>query len=78
MSSCVLEVSAFSQTAVVFKPDRVVFGRVARGQAFVGSTDVEYSGPLDWKIEEAIVAKDLPFEATLSELPRHPGRWAIG
>ena len=69
-----LKVSAVSQTDVVFKPDRVSFGTVARGQASVQSMDVEYNGTLDWKIEEVIVAKELPFEATLSELVRRPGK----
>ena len=66
--------SAVSQTDVVFKPDRVSFGTVACGQASVQSMDVEYNGALDWKIEEVIVAKELPFEVTLSELVRRPGK----
>jgi len=73
-SSCVIKVSAVSQSDVVFKPDRVSFGTVAPGQMFVGSMDVEYHGSLDWKIEEVVVAKELPFEATLTELVRQPGK----
>ena len=43
-SSCVLEVSAVSQTDVVFKPDRIInFGSVVRGQVSAQSIDVEYS-----------------------------------
>ncbi len=73
-SRCKLTVSAVSQTDVVFKPDRVNFGTVARGQTPVESIDVEYHGALDWRIEEAIVAKELPFEVTWSELVRRPGK----
>ena len=71
---CVLTVSAVSQTDVLFKPDRVNFGNVELGQSSVQCTDIEYNGPLDWKIKEVIVAKALPVEATLSELVREPGK----
>jgi len=74
-SSCVLKVSAISRTDVAFKPDRMIsFGTVTHGQASVRSMDVEYTGTLDWKIEGVIVAKELPFEVTLSELVRRPGK----
>ena len=68
-SRCVLKVSAVSQTDLVFKPDRVGFGTVAHGHGSVQSIDVASHGALDWKIEEVIVAKELPFTAKLHELP---------
>jgi hypothetical protein len=74
-SACVLKVSAVSQTDVVFKPDFVIsFGTAARGRASVRSVDVEYHGALDWKIQEVIVARELPLEATLSAPVRRPGK----
>ncbi len=73
-SRCKITVSAVSQTDVVFKPDRVNFGTVAGGQTPVETIDVEYHGALDWKIEEAIVGEELPFEVTWSELVRRPGK----
>jgi hypothetical protein len=73
-SSCLLKVSAVSQTDVVFRPERVSFGTVAGGQVSVQSVDIEYSGVLAWKIREVIVAKELPFEAALSESVRQPGK----
>ncbi len=73
-TNCVIKVSAVSQTDLVFEPDRVNFGEVPHGQVSVGSTDIEYHGPSDWKIKEVIVAKDSPFVATVTELFRRPGR----
>ncbi len=76
-SSCVLKVSALSQTDVVFKPDRIInLGEVVRGRTSAQSIDVEYSGTLAWQIKKVIVAQDSQIEATLSEPVRRPGQIA--
>ncbi len=74
VSTCVLNVSAVSQTNVVFNPDMINFGTVARGQASTETIDVEFNGTRDWKIEEVVVAKGLPLEVALGERVRRPGK----
>ncbi len=76
VSTCVLKVSVVSQTDVVFNPDKIAFGTVARGQARTETIDVEYNGTRDWKIEEVVVAERLPLKAALGELVRRPGKVA--
>ncbi len=66
-STCKLEVSAISQTDVVIKPGRVSFGSIERGAAPSQTIDIEYLGQLDWKVEEVVVAKELPFTTVLNE-----------
>jgi len=73
-TACVLKVSAVSQADVVFKPDRISFDTATRGRVSVQSIDVEYNGSFAWKVENVIIAKKLPFEATLRELVRQPGK----
>ena len=73
-TACLLKVSAVSQTDVVFKPGWVSLGTVPHGQTAAQSIDVEYRGARDWRIEEVIVAEDLPFEATLSAPVRQSGK----
>jgi hypothetical protein len=75
-ASCLLKVSAVSQTDLVFKPERVGFGPVACGRASVQSIDVEYHGTFDWRIEEVVVPKGLPLAAKLHELVRRPDKVA--
>src|SRR5262249_51791742 len=73
VSSAELKVSAFSRADVVFNPGPVNFGTVSTGQAATQTIDLEYAGTLNWTVSE-VIAKDLPIEATLSELYRRPGQ----
>jgi hypothetical protein len=74
VSSAELKVAATSRADVVFNPDAVNFGTVARGQAPAQAIDVEYAGPLAWQITEVVVAKDQPLEASQKELYRRQGQ----
>jgi hypothetical protein len=73
VSTAELKVTANSRNDVVFNPGQISFGSVSLGQTSSQTIDVEYAGVLDWKLTEA-VTKDLPFEATYSELYRRPGQ----
>jgi hypothetical protein len=73
-AACVLTVSAVSQTDVVFEPDRISFGTVARGRTSVQSIDIEYKGASPWTIQNVIIAKELPLEASVSDLVRQTGK----
>ena len=73
-SSADVKVSASSRADVVFNPGDVEFGAVDHGQSVSQTVDVEYAGPADWRIAELVVGKDQPFEATLTESYRKPGR----
>ena len=73
-SSADVKVSATSRQDVVFNPGDVEFGAVDHGQAVSQTVDVEYAGPLDWKITELTVGKDQPFEAAPTETYRKPGK----
>jgi Protein of unknown function (DUF1573) len=68
-SSAELRVTANSRPDVVFNPGEVNFGSVPHGTSPTQTIDVEYAGMLDWKVNEAI-AKDMPFEVSVSELYR--------
>src|ERR1700676_22460 len=56
-SSADVKVSAVSRADVVFNPGDVEFGAAERGQAVSQTVDVEYAGPLDWRISELVVGK---------------------
>jgi Protein of unknown function (DUF1573) len=73
-SSADVKVTASSRADVVFNPGDVEFGAVDHGQAVSQTVDVEYAGPVDWRISELVVGKDQPFEATQTEFKRQPGR----
>jgi hypothetical protein len=73
-SSADIKVSANSRADIVFNPGEVNLGTVAAGAAPTQNVDVEYAGPLNWTVSEAMVAKDLPLEAGLKELYRQPGK----
>jgi hypothetical protein len=73
-STCKLNVSATSQTDVAVKPNQLNFGRVTRGQTPTRTIDIEYLGNHDWKVEEVVVAKELPITTKLNELERRPGQ----
>jgi hypothetical protein len=74
VSSAELKVTANSRADVVFNPGEVGFGSVTRGQTVTQSIDVEYAGALKWEINEVVVGKDLPFQATAKEWYRRPGQ----
>jgi hypothetical protein len=71
ISSAELKVTANGRADVVFNPGQVDFATVARGQTPVKHVDVEYAGKVDWKVGE-ILAKDVPFTATIQEVYRRP------
>ncbi len=73
-SSAEIKVTAMSRADVVFNPGDVSFGAVDRGQAVSQIVDVDYAGPLDWHISELVLAKNQPFEATVAETYRKPGK----
>jgi hypothetical protein len=73
-SSADVKVTASSRADVVFNPGDVEFGAVDHGQAASQTVDVEYAGPLDWRISELVVGKDQPFEASQTETYRKPGK----
>jgi hypothetical protein len=73
-SSADVKVSAVSRADVVFNPGDVEFGAVDRGKAVSQTVDVEYAGPLDWRVSELVVPKGLPFDATEAETYRKQGR----
>jgi hypothetical protein len=74
VSSCELRISAVSRQDIVFNPGQVTFGTVSRGQPAAQTIDIEYAGALNWQVKEVVVGKELPFEATLSDLYRRPGQ----
>jgi hypothetical protein len=74
VSTAEVKVSANSRADVVFNPGEVNFGSVTRGQAAEQTIDVEYAGTLNWTISDAVVGKDLPFEAKVAEWYRRPGQ----
>jgi hypothetical protein len=60
---------------VVFNPGSVDFGLVQRGQTPSQFLDVEYSGPLDWRLVEIVKNAGAPFQLSVEELYRQsPGR----
>ena len=73
-SSADVKVTATSRADVVFNPGDVEFGAVDHGQTASQTVDVEYAGPLDWRISEVVVGKEQPFEASESETYRKPGK----
>jgi hypothetical protein len=75
ISKAQLRVIANSRADVVFNPGQVSFGTVTRGQAVTQTIDVEYAGKLAWQVNE-VVAKDVPYNVTISELYRERGRLA--
>jgi hypothetical protein len=73
-SSADIKVSAVSRADIVFNPGEVNLGTVATGTAPTQNVDVEYAGPLNWTVSEAMVAKDLPLQTSVKELYRRPGQ----
>ncbi len=74
ISSAEIRVSANSRADIVFNPGEVNLGTVAPGTAPAQSVDVEYAGALNWTVTDAVVAKDVPLEASVKELYRRPGQ----
>ncbi|NBO93846.1 MAG: DUF1573 domain-containing protein [Planctomycetia bacterium] len=73
ISSAELRVSAFGRTDVVFNPGQIAFGVVGAGDTPTKTVDVEYVGPLDWKINE-VIARDVPYLVEMRESFRRPGQ----
>jgi hypothetical protein len=68
-----IKITANSRTDIVFNPGSVNFGNTSIGKKATQTIDVEYAGQLDWKIEE-INGNEGPFETSLKELYRNPGK----
>lgn len=75
VSSTDLKLVAVSRRDVVFNPGEFSFGSVLRGQSPVQSVDLDYAGPLNWKITE-VISKDIPYTVNVAERVRKPG--AVG
>jgi len=73
-SSAELQVSAQSRADIVFNPGQVTFGQVTHGSSATTTVDVEYAGTLPWKLNEVVVAKELPVEVVSKELYRKPNQ----
>jgi hypothetical protein len=69
-----LTVTALSRNDLVCNPGEVWFGAVTRGQTPSATLDLEYAGRLALRVSEAVIPKGAPFEATLKELYRRPGK----
>jgi hypothetical protein len=72
-STAELHVSANSRADVVFNPGQLTFGVVAHGDTPSQTIDVEYAGALDWRVTN-VVTNGAPFDVTLEELYRQPGK----
>jgi hypothetical protein len=73
MSVAELKITANSRTDIVFNPGSVNFGSIPTGKKATQMIEVEYAGQLEWKINE-INGNDGPFETSLKELYRKPGK----
>jgi hypothetical protein len=70
-STAALVISANARPDVVFNPGQIDFGIVRAGQALTQTLDVEYAGPLDWRILQIVKSAEAPFTVEPSELYRH-------
>jgi hypothetical protein len=73
-SSAELRVTATVLQDIVCNPGDVEFGSVASGETPSQTIDIEYAGPLAWKVSDVVVPKNAPFEATVKELYRRQDR----
>ncbi len=71
-----LMTSAFIREEIACNPGEAAFGSVAHGQTPSQTVDVEYAGVDEWRVNEVVVPKEAPFEATVKELYRHPDKVA--
>jgi len=69
-----LTVKAFGRADLVCYPGEVDFGSVERGQAPSATVNLEYAGPHEWRVRGVVVPKGAPFEATVKETSRLPGK----
>jgi hypothetical protein len=74
LSTARLTVTATVREDIVCNPGEAAFGTVFRGQTPGATLAVEYTGPLAWQVSEAVVPKEAPFEATVKEVDRSPGK----
>jgi hypothetical protein len=70
VSTATLTISANARQDVVFTPNEIDFGNVARGQAPSKSIDVEYVGSLDWQVTEIVKSASAPFDLKVEPLPQ--------
>jgi hypothetical protein len=70
ISTATLTVTANARQDVVFTPNDLDFGNVARGQTPTRTIDVEYSGAIDWKVVEIVKSAGAPFDLKVDVLPR--------
>ncbi len=80
ISTATLRLSAVAPEGVSLSPGKLNFGMVRRGQSPTLTLDVEYAGPLDWRIVEVIKNLAAPFLVSIEETDRQkalagaPGR----
>jgi hypothetical protein len=70
ISTATLTVTANGRQDVVFAPNDLDFGNVARGQTPTRTIDVEYTGAIDWKVQEIVKSAGAPFDLKVDVLPR--------
>jgi RNA polymerase sigma factor (sigma-70 family) len=73
VSSAELKVCATSRADLALNPGRLDFGIVPRGEMATRAIDVEYTGPLDWRVTP-IAGDGAPLEVKLEESYRRPGQ----
>src|SRR5260370_19232920 len=79
VSTATLQVAAVARQDVVFNPGTVDFGIVQGGQTPTQILDVEYSGNLNWRIDEVVKNASAPFQVKAEELDRQePSRFRAG
>lgn len=66
-----LQVTANSRQDVVFNPGQIQFGFLQEGATATQTLDVEYAGPLDFRIDDVIAAPHL--RAEIEPLYKKPG-----
>ena len=73
VSTATLQVSANARSDVVFTPQQLDFGPVARGQTPTKQIDVEHVGGADWQVLEIVKSSTSPFELKAENLPQQVG-----
>jgi hypothetical protein len=71
ISTASLRVTANARSDVVMNGD-LNFGPVTQGQQLEKSVDIEYAGPLDWRLE-LVRPEKAPFTVTLDPIYKKPG-----
>jgi len=70
VSTARLQVTANARSDVALNPGTVNFGVVPRGQSPMQTVDVEYSGAMDWRIQEVVKNASAPIQVKVDEIRR--------